>query len=634
VSDRDLSHVTDFIGPSGNVTDKYGRRNPLTRTLLASFLDEIDALIDVASPSSILDVGCGEGVVTERLANRTGASTVGVDLGDEVLQKEWGHRESELVSFRAASAYNLPFADGSFDCVCALEVLEHLERPRDALAEMARVARRTLLVSVPREPIWRVAHFVARRDVRRLGNTPGHINHWSSRAFEQLVSEFGHVTRVRRPFPWTVVLAEPDTPTEARSRPRRTHMKVLSITSSYPRYDGDPTAPFMESISRHVAARGHEVHVLLPANREWSRPATEGGVHFHPYRYSPLRSWTPWGYSESLQAGVKIRRPLYALAPLVLLSALRASKSLLSRERFDLVHAHWVVPNGPIGALIARRHKLPLVISLHGSDISVAQRSGWIGRLTRSSFARAAAVTAPSEDLLERARSLGATGLLELIPYGADVDAFVADSAAAARIREQLGLDGDHTVVCAIGRFVHWKGFDYLIEAFAKASFALPEMHLLFVGDGDLREDLEARAKSLGVSQKVTFAGMASRHEMPGYLTAADIVVVPSIHYDGYVDGLPNVALEAMAAGKPLVATRVGGLPQLVQSGENGLLVDERDPDALADAIIMLARDPDLRRRLGENGRTLIRDSMNWDVVAERFEAVYERVTRGQTRGV
>lgn len=219
MSDRELPRATDFIGPSGNVTDKYRSRNPLTRTLLTRFLGEIDALIGAASPTSILDVGCGEGVVTERLANRTGASTVGVDLGDEVLQEEWGHRESPLVSFRAASAYNLPFADASFDCVCALEVLEHLERPRDALAEMARVARRTLLVSVPREPIWRVAHFIARQNVRRLGNTPGHINHWSSRAFEQLVSEFGHVTRVRCPFPWTVVLVEPYGPTGARSQP-------------------------------------------------------------------------------------------------------------------------------------------------------------------------------------------------------------------------------------------------------------------------------------------------------------------------------------------------------------------------------------------------------------------------------
>ncbi len=404
-------------------------------------------------------------------------------------------------------------------------------------------------------------------------------------------------------------------------------MKVLSITSSYPRYEGDPTAPFIQSITRHLASRGHSIHLVLPENREWRRPPVEGRVEYHPYRYSPRRTWTPWGYSESLEAGVRIKRPLYALAPAVATSALWTCNRVLARGEFDLVHAHWVIPNGPIGALVARRHRIPLVLSLHGSDISVSQRSGWLGRLARSSFSRAAAVTAPSEDLLERARGLGARCQMELIPYGADADAFAPNLAARTLIRAQLGLGGDHTVICGIGRFVHWKGFEYLIDAFARASFALPQLRLVFVGDGDLRESLQARAHSLGVGETVRFAGMASSDAIPAYVAAADMVVVPSIHYDGYVDGLPNVALEAMAAGKPLVATRVGGLAQLVHSGENGLLVDEKDSEALADAIVALARDPDLRARLGANGRTLIRESMSWDVVAERFEAVYERVT-------
>ena len=200
--------ATDFVGPSGNATDKYGSKNPFTRRLLARFLQQIDTFVRAAGPASILDVGCGEGVVTERLANVTAALTIGVDLEVEALRRQWQRRESERVSFRAASAYDLPFGDQSFDCVCALEVLEHLERPRDALAELVRVARRTLLLSVPREPLWRVSHMLAGRDVRSLGNTPGHINHWSSKGFEHLVSEFGRVTRVRRPFPWTIVLVE------------------------------------------------------------------------------------------------------------------------------------------------------------------------------------------------------------------------------------------------------------------------------------------------------------------------------------------------------------------------------------------------------------------------------------------
>jgi 2-polyprenyl-3-methyl-5-hydroxy-6-metoxy-1,4-benzoquinol methylase len=164
--------------------------------------------VRIAAPASILDVGCGEGVVTERLAAASGAATTGVDLGTDALQEHWRRRETESVTFRPASAYDLPFEDASFDCVCALEVLEHLERPADALAELARVSRGTLLLSVPREPLWRAIHLLALRDVRSLGNTPGHVNHWSSGAFARLVSGYGRVVRLRRPFPWTVVLAE------------------------------------------------------------------------------------------------------------------------------------------------------------------------------------------------------------------------------------------------------------------------------------------------------------------------------------------------------------------------------------------------------------------------------------------
>ena len=146
--------------------------------------------------------------MTERMARLTGVTTVGVDLGVSALEAEWRRREAGLLSFDVASAYELPFEDGSFDCVCALEVLEHLERPGEALAEMARVAGRFLLLSVPREPLWRISHVLAGRDLRAFGNTPGHINHWSARRFRQLVSRYGRVRRLERPFPWTVVTVE------------------------------------------------------------------------------------------------------------------------------------------------------------------------------------------------------------------------------------------------------------------------------------------------------------------------------------------------------------------------------------------------------------------------------------------
>jgi ubiquinone/menaquinone biosynthesis C-methylase UbiE len=198
----------DFLGPIGNATAKYQASNPVVRALLNRFLRRLDEAAANLSPGSVLDVGCGEGVVTERLAQRLApVKVLGVDADEAHLKAEWESRTASNISFATGSAYDLPFADGSFDLVCCIEVLEHLERPRDALAEMSRVAGRALLLSVPNEPSWRISHFLAGRDVRRLGDTPGHINHWSKRAFADLVADYGRLDLVEGVFPWTLVVA-------------------------------------------------------------------------------------------------------------------------------------------------------------------------------------------------------------------------------------------------------------------------------------------------------------------------------------------------------------------------------------------------------------------------------------------
>ena len=193
----------------GNRTDKYGTRNPVTRFLVGRFLRSLDDVLRALAPESVFDVGCGEGVVTERVARLLPtASIVGLDLDDARLRTEWARRRGENLAFQAGSAYALPFEDDSFDLVCATEVLEHLERPDAALAEMARVTRGSLLLTVPREPIWRMANVLAGRYVRSLGNTPGHVNHWSRRDFARFVSRVGTVRRLETSFPWTIAVVE------------------------------------------------------------------------------------------------------------------------------------------------------------------------------------------------------------------------------------------------------------------------------------------------------------------------------------------------------------------------------------------------------------------------------------------
>jgi 2-polyprenyl-3-methyl-5-hydroxy-6-metoxy-1,4-benzoquinol methylase len=193
--------------PTGNTFDKYGSSNPVVRRLMAGFHSTLDELWRKAAPESVLDVGCGEGVLTVEWAERLGdRRVVGIDLDDPKLRAEWERRTRANLEFCAEEATRLSFGDDEFDMAAAIEVLEHVPDPEATLAEMARVARRHLLVSVPREPLWRGLNMARGAYLRYLGNTPGHVNHWSKRAFVSLLSRHGTVEEARSPFPWTMLL--------------------------------------------------------------------------------------------------------------------------------------------------------------------------------------------------------------------------------------------------------------------------------------------------------------------------------------------------------------------------------------------------------------------------------------------
>jgi 2-polyprenyl-3-methyl-5-hydroxy-6-metoxy-1,4-benzoquinol methylase len=192
---------------TGNTYDKYGSTNPVVRRLMAGFQRTLDELLAAAAPQSILDVGCGEGVLTHTWAQRlTACRVVGIDLEDSAIQAEWATRRAPNLDYRVMKAENLPFADGEFELASAIEVLEHVPDPEHTVAEMARVASRHLLVSVPREPLWRGLNMARGAYLKDLGNTPGHVNHWSRRSFVEMLSGHGEIVAARSPFPWTMVL--------------------------------------------------------------------------------------------------------------------------------------------------------------------------------------------------------------------------------------------------------------------------------------------------------------------------------------------------------------------------------------------------------------------------------------------
>jgi 2-polyprenyl-3-methyl-5-hydroxy-6-metoxy-1,4-benzoquinol methylase len=193
--------------PTGNTFDKYGSTNPVVRRLMSGFQRTLDELFAEAAPESVLDIGCGEGVLTEQWAQALGSGrVVGTDLQDPKLEAEWATRRRPNLQFEVMPVESLSFADDEFDLVAATEVLEHVDHPEAAVAEMARVARRWLLVSVPHEPLWRALNVARGAYLRELGNTPGHLNHWTRAAFVGMLGAHGEVVQTRSPFPWTMLL--------------------------------------------------------------------------------------------------------------------------------------------------------------------------------------------------------------------------------------------------------------------------------------------------------------------------------------------------------------------------------------------------------------------------------------------
>jgi SAM-dependent methyltransferase len=200
--------VSDDGIVTGNTYDKYGSSNPVVRRLMSGFEGALGDLFERAAPQSLLDVGCGEGVLVHRWAEQLGESrrVVGIDLQEESIQAGWAERTAPNLEYRVMEAENLPFAENEFDLATAIEVLEHVPDPEHTVSEMARCAERHLLVSVPREPLWRMLNMARGAYWSELGNTPGHLNHWSRRSFVRLLSRHGDVVEVRSPFPWTMLL--------------------------------------------------------------------------------------------------------------------------------------------------------------------------------------------------------------------------------------------------------------------------------------------------------------------------------------------------------------------------------------------------------------------------------------------
>ncbi len=400
-------------------------------------------------------------------------------------------------------------------------------------------------------------------------------------------------------------------------------MRICFVASSYPRHETDGTARFIRSMAEALVELGHEVDAIIPYRADLRLAA--GSVRVFPFRYIWPDRLAIMGYAEAMQSDQRLRGLAYFLAPAFALAEAYHLAMLYRRRRYDVIHAHWVIPNGVAVAFVASRIRRPLIISLHGSDIFFARQHALLGALAGWAFRRADAVTACSPELYAGAVALGANAaMLRLLPWGADPQRFAVTPDMRLHARAQLSLRPDQPVLLSLGRLVKKKGIEYLIRALPEIVRVSPESVCLVAGSGPELAPLQQLAADLGVSQHVRFLGAVPWSETAALYAAADIFVVPSVHdARGNVDGLPTTLLEAMAAGRPVVASQVAGVELAIADGQHGLLVPEQDAAALARAVQRLIQDHDLRCQLGENARRRVRQELNWTAVAKALSDIY-----------
>ncbi|WP_162292903.1 glycosyltransferase [Actinophytocola xinjiangensis] len=355
-------------------------------------------------------------------------------------------------------------------------------------------------------------------------------------------------------------------------------------------------------------AREFDTEVLVPQVRGGQPVENVNGMTVRRFRYFPRR-WEDLAHGAIIE-NLRTKKSRWLQVPPFFLSEIIALRRAVRRHRPDVVHVHWMIPQG-VSALLAAR-KVPWVVTTLGGDV-YALKDPVSRRLKRAVLRRASAVTTMNEDMRQRLIDLGADAdTTTVLPMGADVDTIRAAGA---------GVDREPGRIMFVGRLVEKKGAAVLLTAL-RALADLPGWQLDVIGDGPLRAELERQAQGL----PVTFHGQAGRAQLAAVYARAQIAVFPSkAAASGDQDGLPVALLEAMSAGPVVVASRIPGIDAAVVDRESGVLVAPDDADALAGVLRELLGDAGLRERLSAGG-TRRAQEFSVDALGARYCALLHEV--------
>lgn len=400
-------------------------------------------------------------------------------------------------------------------------------------------------------------------------------------------------------------------------------MNVCILTTTFPRHERDYLGSFILGQARELAEQGSTVHVFVPHDPtlETLDDTTVDGVHVHRFHYWVPHRWEKLCYGAGIPENFRRNRLLAVQLPALIAAFIL--RALPFVRDCDIVHGHWSFA-GVAAWVVGRLTGKKVVVTMHGAE-ALSQLLAPVNRLlvrhtdaivVNSTFTRQALIgQSPDADPI-------------VIPFGINPEKIALSNIDHADLRASVGIDSDTLIVLAVGRLVERKGFHVLIEA---ASLLSPDLQARVVigGQGPEREALQRRIEELGVSDRVDLLGYIDDRDLAGWYATADVFVLPAVaDSSGDTEGLGMVLIEAMANETPVVASDIGGIVDIVEHDQTGLLVPAADAQKLAEQIERILRNSTLRNRLALGATQKVEEQFSWKEIGERLIACYGAILR------
>jgi len=393
--------------------------------------------------------------------------------------------------------------------------------------------------------------------------------------------------------------------------------RLLILTSTFPRWENDEDPPFVFELCNRLKT-DYSIHVLAPHFPGAKIEANFAGIHVKRFRYF-FNFLEKLAYHGGILAKLNKNPFLYGLLPFFVVGELLALIRLLQRYRFHLIHAHWLIPQALVAILACSLtgFKIPLLFTSHGGDLFGLQ--GIImNRIKRWVILKSDALTVVSRSMIEEVKTLGADHKkIHVIPMGADLKKRFVPAESRS----------NNDSILFVGRLVEKKGLHYLIHAMPLILKRHSQVHLLIAGDGPEKVAIKRACEKLRISNHIRFFGAVKNELLPALYQASDVVVFPSvIAEDGDREGFGLVLVEALGCECATVVTDLPAMQDIIVDGKTGLVVPQKNVEKLAEKVIWLLEDPNLRQSLGKDGRRYVLKHYDWDHIATKYVALIESI--------